>query len=138
MSQIFSSYTLGQLWDSSHLFDLSHTYLKHGTVMGSNICEWKQKYLWMDNFPSYLFVYRQANLCSGLRVTIVLNYKKRISNFWAYFRGSGTARIRTRIAGFEADCSTNYAMSRWWKLMLSCLIIWLVICTIWRPKKAGL
>ena len=39
MSQIFSSYTLGQLWDSSHLFDLSHTYLKHGTVMGSNICE---------------------------------------------------------------------------------------------------
>ena len=45
MSQIFSSYTLGQLWDSSHLFDLSHTYLKHGTVMGSNICEWKQKYL---------------------------------------------------------------------------------------------
>ena len=46
--------------DFSQLFVLLHTYLKHGTVMGSNICEWKQKYLWMDNFPSYLFVYRQA------------------------------------------------------------------------------
>ena len=60
--------------DFSQLFDPFHTYLKHGTVMGSNICEWKQKYLWMDHFPSYLFVYRQANLCSGLRVIFVLNY----------------------------------------------------------------
>ena len=31
--------------DFSQLFDPFHTYLKHGTVMGSNICEWKQKYL---------------------------------------------------------------------------------------------
>ena len=26
--------------DFSQLFDPFHTYLKHGTVMGSNICEW--------------------------------------------------------------------------------------------------
>ena len=37
------------------------------SVSGSNICEWIRIFL------SHFCVYRHANLCSGLRVTIVLN-----------------------------------------------------------------
>ena len=75
--------------DFSQLFDPFHTYLKHGTVMGSNICEWKQKYLWMDNFPSYLFVYRQANLRPQLL--------KRNLHFWSIVPAElGSEPVRTR------------------------------------------
>ena len=58
------------IWSGSHLFEViwsMELWWDQISVSGSNICEWIRIFL------SHFCVYRHANLCSGLRVTIVLN-----------------------------------------------------------------
>ena len=74
MSIICQRVTQLIVWDSSYLLWFFHTYLKHLllkflwmdqlSVSGSNICEWIRFFL--SHFL-HCYVYRQANLCSGLR-----------------------------------------------------------------------
>ena len=69
--------------DFSQLFDPFHTYLKHGTVMGSNICDGIRNICDGIGFSHTFYVYRHANLCSGLRAILSPQLIKKISIFRA-------------------------------------------------------
>ena len=80
----------------------------------------------MFEFSALLYVYRHANLCSGLRAILSPQLIKKNLQFWAYFRGSGTAQIRTRIAWFTAQCSSNELLNRLMGYVLLSVFIYLI------------
>ena len=84
-----------------------------------NICEG-------IGFSHTFYVYRHANLCSGLRAILSPQLIKKNLQFWAYFRGSGTAQIRTRIAWFTAQCSSNELLNRLMGCVLLSVFIYLI------------
>ena len=80
----------------------------------------------MFEFSALLYVYRHANLCSGLRAILSPQLIKKNLQFWAYFQGSGSAQIRTRIAWFTAQCSSNELLNRLMGCVLLSVFIYLI------------
>ena len=103
--------------DISQIFYPSHTYLKHGTVMGSNICDGIRNICDGIGFSHTFYVYRHANLCSGLRAILSPQLIKKnfailsiLPRMW--HRSDSNPQSSRTMSIIQIGRSTDYAMGQ--------------------------
>ena len=103
--------------DNSQIFWCSHKYLWSIRFIPHSfwdICEGSE---FFSHTFVYLCVYRHANLCSGLRAILSPQFIKKVAILEHSSQRDPNPRP-LRILSFWIWCSTNYAMSRWWRILL--------------------